>query len=147
MIFQISVYEAKLKKTQEENVQIQVENSTLQSQSTSLLSQINTLQNSNVTLEMAKKRVSLSYHVILGFFGKVYRSFFQLEESVQQWQNERDELLQDQSGLQKLHDNLQAEYESLKKEKDVQRDVEKQLRADLRKLQVKCKTIIMDQVL
>ena len=48
-----------------------------------------------------------------------------------------------------LHDNLQAEYESLKKEKDVQRDVEKQLRADLRKLQVKCKTrkTMMDQVL
>ena len=65
-----------------------------------------------------------------------------MEESVLQWQNERDELLQDQSGLQKLHDNLQAEYESLKKEKDVQRDVEKQLRADLRKLQVKCKTMM-----
>ena len=70
MIFQISVYEAKLKKTQEENVQIQVENSTLQSQSTSLLSQINTLQNSNVTLEMAKKRVSFSYRAILCFLAK-----------------------------------------------------------------------------
>ena len=54
---QIDLYENKLKKLQEENVQIQVENSTLQSQSTSLLSQINSLQTANVTLETAKRRV------------------------------------------------------------------------------------------
>ena len=83
----ISVYEAKLKKLREESVEIQVENSTLQSQSTSLLSQINTLQNSNVSLEAAKKR---------------------LEEAGVSWATERKELLADQSGLQKLHDNLQV---------------------------------------
>ena len=84
----ISVYEAKLKKLREESVEIQVENSTLQSQSTSLLSQINTLQNSNVSLEAAKKR---------------------LEEAGVSWATERKELLADQSGLQKLHDNLQVD--------------------------------------
>ena len=62
----------------------------------------------------------------------------QLEETSRQWQGERRELLEDQSGLQKLHDNLQADYEALKQDKDAQREVEKQLRADLRKLQVKC---------
>ena len=57
-MFQIDLYENKLKQLQEANVQIQVENSTLQSQSTSLLSQINSLQTTNVTLETAKRRVS-----------------------------------------------------------------------------------------
>ena len=57
-MFQIDLYENKLKKLQEENVQIQVENSTLQSQSTSLLSQINSLQTANVTLETAKRKVN-----------------------------------------------------------------------------------------
>ena len=47
------------------------------------------------------------------------------------------ELLQDQAGLQKLHDNLQQEYETLLKDKEVQKETEKQLRSDLRKLQVR----------
>ena len=51
---------------------------------------------------------------------------------------ERSDLLRDQAGLQKLHDQLQSEYEAVVKEKDAQKDVEKQLRSDLKKLQVKC---------
>ena len=116
-----------------------MENSTLQSQSTSLLSQINTLQNSNVTLEASKKKVYFkgTPKSLLGFLRRCFSpSFFQLEESSRQWQSERQELLQDQNGLQKLHDNLQVEYEALKTEKDAQRETEKKLRGDLRKLQV-----------
>ena len=50
---------------------------------------------------------------------------------------ERAELLKDQAGLQKLHDNLQQDYETLLKEKEAQKETERKLRGDLRKLQVR----------
>ena len=68
---QIDLYENKLKKLQEENVQIQVENSTLQSQSTSLLSQINSLQTANVTLETAKRRVYMFNFFVIAFLMQI----------------------------------------------------------------------------
>ena len=68
-----------------------------------------------------------------------------MEESVLQWQNERDELLQDQSGLQKLHDNLQQDYENLVVEKDAQKEVEKQLRTEVKKLKSMSMSLDEDQ--
>ena len=59
-----------------------------------------------------------------------------MEESTKAWKNERTELLQDQAGLQRLHDNLQQDYDKLMKEKEAQKDIERKLRSDLRKLQV-----------
>ena len=61
---------------------------------------------------------------------------FQAGENDKRWSSERADLLRDQAGLQKLHDNLQSDYEALLKERDNQKEVERQLRADLRKLQV-----------
>ena len=58
-IFQIVLYEEKMKKLHEDMVNIQVENSTLQSQSSSLLSQINQLQITQGTLETSKRKVRL----------------------------------------------------------------------------------------
>ena len=120
----IDLYENKCKKLQEENVQIQVENSTLQSQSTSLLSQINSLQTANATLETAKRRI---------------------EEAEKNWNNERTELLQDQAGLQKLHNNLQQDYEALTNEKEAQKETERVLKSDLRKLQSMSVSLSEDQ--
>ena len=60
----------------------------------------------------------------------------QLDESEKNWNNERTELLQDQAGLQKLHNNLQQDYDALLKEKEVQKETERSLKSDLRKLQV-----------
>ena len=59
-----------------------------------------------------------------------------MDEAEKNWNNERTELLQDQAGLQKLHNNLQHDYDSLFKEKEAQKETERTLRADLRKLQV-----------
>ncbi len=42
--------------------------------------------------------------------------------------------MRDQAGLQKLHDNLQQDYDVLIKEKESQKEVERKLRSDLRKL-------------
>ena len=56
------------------------------------------------------------------------------------------ELLQDQAGLQKLHDNLQQDYETLIKEKEVQKETERQLRSDLRKLQVRNLVLVSTRV-
>ena len=61
-----------------------------------------------------------------------------MDEAEKNWNNERTELLQDQAGLQKLHNNLQQDYDSLFKEKEAQKETERTLKADLRKLQV-CK--------
>jgi hypothetical protein len=63
--------------------------------------------------------------------------FRQLEEAERVWKNERDDLLRDQAGLQSLHDNLLQDYDNLLKDKDSQKEVEKQLRDEIRKLQVK----------
>ena len=63
--------------------------------------------------------------------------FPQAEEDEKRWQEERSDLLRDQAGLQKLHDNLQQDYDSLLKDKDSQKEVERQLRADLRKMEVR----------
>ena len=41
-----------------------------------------------------------------------------------------------QAGLQKLHNNLQQDYDSLFKEKEAQKETERTLKAELRKLQV-----------
>jgi hypothetical protein len=46
-------------------------------------------------------------------------------------------LLEDQAGLQKLHNNLQQDYETLRREKEAQKETERILKTDLRKLQVK----------
>jgi len=43
--------------------------------------------------------------------------------------------LKDQSGLQKLHDNLQMDYEQLAVERDQLKEAERTLKSDLRKLQ------------
>ncbi len=53
--------------------------------------------------------------------------------------------MRDQAGLQKLHDNLQQDYETLLKERDAQKDVEKKLRVDLRKLQSMSLSLSEDQ--
>ena len=49
---------------------------------------------------------------------------------------ERDDLLRDQAGLQNLHDNLLQDYDKLLKDKESHKEVEKQLRDEIRKLQV-----------
>lgn len=110
----IELYDAKVKKLNEDLVNIKVENSTLQSQSTSLLSQINQLQVTQSNLENAKRKS---------------------DESERRWKMERQNLLRDQVELQKLHDGLQQDYDNLLVEKDSQKEVEKALKADLAKLQ------------
>jgi hypothetical protein len=42
-----------------------------------------------------------------------------------------------QAGLQNLHDNLLQDYDKILKDKDTQKEVEKQLRDEIRKLQVR----------
>ena len=71
-----------------------------------------------------------------------------MDEAEKNWNNERTELLQDQAGLQKLHNNLQQDYDSLFKEKEAQKETERTLKADLRKLQVctKSNTISMKRL-
>ncbi|XP_059095121.1 girdin-like isoform X2 [Tigriopus californicus] len=110
----IELYDAKVKKLNEDLVNIKVENSTLQSQSSSLLSQINHLQLNQNSLESAKRKS---------------------DESERRWKMERQNLLRDQVELQKLHDGLQQDYDNLLIEKDGQKEVEKALKADLAKLQ------------
>ena len=132
-IFQIGLYEEKMKKLHEDMVNIQVENSTLQSQSSSLLSQINQLQITQGTLETSKRKVR--------FFNcmateSCLQSRFQAEEEEKRYKAERTDLLRDQAGLQKLHDQLQTDYDALLTEREAQKDVERMLKADLRKLQV-----------
>ena len=70
-----------------------------------------------------------------------------MDEAEKNWNNERTELLQDQAGLQKLHNNLQQDYDSLFKEKEALKETERTLKADLRKLQVctKSNTISTDR--
>ena len=60
----------------------------------------------------------------------------QAEEEEKRYKAERTDLLRDQAGLQKLHDQLQTDYDALLKEREAQKDVERLLKADLRKLQV-----------
>ena len=47
--------------------------------------------------------------------------------------------------LQKLHDNLQQDYENMAKEKDAQKDVEKQLRTEVKKLKTMSLSLDEDQ--
>ena len=65
----------------------------------------------------------------------------QLEEAERVWKTERDDLLRDQAGLQNLHDNLLQDYDKLMKDRETQKEVEKQLRDDIRKLQVSTVTL------
>jgi len=120
----IGLYEDKMKKLHEEMVNIQVENSTLQSQSSSLLSQINQLQITQGTLETSKRKA---------------------EEEEKRYKAERTDLLRDQAGLQKLHDQLQTDYDALLKEREAQKDVERLLKTDLRKLQSMSLNLSEDQ--
>lgn len=120
----LKMYEERLKKLHEDSVASRVEHSTLQSQSSSLLSQINTLQTTQAAIEASKRK---------------------LEESEKTWKSEREELLRDQAGLQKLHDNLQQDYDRLLKERDAQKDVERHLKTDLRKLQAMSVNLNEDQ--
>ena len=69
----------------------------------------------------------------------------QAEESEKRWSQERSDLLRDQSVLQKLHDNLQQDYDVLLREKDGQKETERRLRADLRKLQSMSMSFSEDQ--
>ena len=62
--------------------------------------------------------------------------WFQAEEEEKRYKAERTDLLRDQAGLQKLHDQLQTDYDALLTEREAQKDVERMLKADLRKLQV-----------
>merc|ERR1712223_465896 len=121
---EVKLYKKKLEKIQESMVDTQIENSTLQSQSTSLLSQINQLQSTQSMLETSKKK---------------------LEEAEKSWKTEREDLLRDQVGLQKLHDNLQQDYENLVVEKDAQKEVEKQLRTEVKKLKSMSMSLDEDQ--
>ena len=121
---EVKIYKKKLEKLQESLVDKQIENSTLTSQSSSLLAQINQLQNTQAMLEASKKK---------------------LEEAEKSWSTEREDLLKDQVGLQKLHDNLQHDYDSLMKEKDAQKEVEKQLRGELKKLKSMSMSLDEDQ--
>ena len=65
-----------------------------------------------------------------------YWKIFQATDNEKKWLSERGTLLRDQADLQKLHDHLLQDYESLKVEKEAQKDTEKQLKLDLRKYQV-----------
>ena len=68
-----------------------------------------------------------------------------LEEAEKSWKTEREDLLRDQVGLQKLHDNLQQDYENLVVEKDAQKEVEKQLRTEVKKLKSMSMSLDEDQ--
>ena len=135
-IFQIGLYEEKMKKLHEDMVNIQVENSTLQSQSSSLLSQINQLQITQGTLETSKRKVRLFNCMARRGCLQSSSPWFQAEEEEKRYKAERTDLLRDQAGLQKLHDQLQTDYDALLTEREAQKDVERMLKADLRKLQV-----------
>ena len=76
------------------------------------------------------------FHSLYAFFNfRLEASKKKLEEAEKTWKHEREDLLKDQVGLQKLHDNLQQDYEKLMEEKESQKEIEKSLRNDLKKLQ------------
>jgi len=77
------------------------------------------------------------------FFATVIHLVQQLEEAERVWKTERDDLLRDQAGLQNLHDNLLQDYDKLMKDRETQKEVEKQLRDDIRKLQVRIVTFLI----
>jgi len=121
---ELKLYKKKLEQLQKNLFDSQVENSTLHSQSTSFLSQINKLQTTQILLEASKRK-------------------FEEMEKVQL--AEKDELLCDQAQLQNLHNNLQNDYDTMAKEKDAQKDVEKQLRTEVKKLKTMSLSLDEDQ--
>ena len=50
-----------------------------------------------------------------------------------------------QAQLQNLHDNLQQDYDNMAKEKEAQKDVEKQLRTEVKKLKTMSLSLDEDQ--
>merc|ERR1719318_722825 len=103
---------------------LQVENRTLQSQSSSLLAQINTLQSDHSKLESELSRST---------------------QSEKEMKQELNQLLADQTRLQRLHDQLQSDYDKLSTERDDLKLSERSLRMEISKLKDSAETVSQGQ--
>jgi len=103
---------------------LQVENRTLQSQSSSLLAQINTLQSDHSKLESELSRTT---------------------QSEKEMKQELNQLLADQTRLQRLHDQLQSDYDRLSTERDDLKMSERTLRMEISKLKDSAETVSQGQ--
>merc|ERR1719225_848095 len=103
---------------------LQVENRTLQSQSSSLLAQINSLQS--------------DYNKLEGELSKQSQS----EKEVKQ---ELNQLLADQTRLQRLHDQLQSDYDRLTEEREELKSSERLLREEIKKFKDSADTVNQSQ--
>ena len=103
---------------------LQVENRTLQSQSSSLLAQINSLQS--------------DYNKLEGELSKQSQS----EKEVKQ---ELNQLLADQTRLQRLHDQLQSDYDRLTEEREELKSSERLLREEIKKYKDSADTVNQSQ--
>ena len=103
---------------------LQVENRTLQSQSSSLLAQISSLQADTTRLEVEARR---------GAAG---------EKATKE---ELNQLLADQAKLQRLHEQLQQDYEQLSRDRDEGKVVERGLRGEVQRLEEREGTVAAGQ--
>jgi len=110
---QLNSLQEELSELSKERACLQVENRTLQSQSSSLLAQISALQSENSKLEVEARR------------GK---------EGEKALKEELSQLLADQARLQRLHDQLQADYEQLTREREELKVSERNLRVEMSRL-------------
>ena len=113
-----------MKTVAKEKACLQVENRTLQSQSSSLLAQINSLQSDYNKLEAESSRNSAS------------------EKEVKQ---ELNQLLADQTRLQRLHDQLQSDYDRLSEEREELKSSERLLREEIKKFRDSEDTVSQNQ--
>ena len=112
MTGQLSSLQEEVATVAKEKACLQVENRTLQSQSSSLLAQINSLQSDYNKLESELAKSSTS------------------EKEVKQ---ELNQLLADQTRLQRLHDQLQSDYDRLCAEREDLKFSERLLREEIKK--------------
>jgi len=75
--------------------------------------------------------------VWLSFFTRVVKIFPKVKKlSSKSTKKKINSTTIDILGLQKLHDNLSQDYDKILKERDSSKDVEKQLRDEIRRLEV-----------
>merc|ERR1719225_1740161 len=113
-----------MKTVGKEKACLQVENRTLQSQSSSLLAQINSLQADYNKLEAESTKAAVS------------------EKEVKQ---ELNQLLADQTRLQRLHDQLQSDYDRLTEEREELKSSERLLREEIKKYRDSEDTVTQNQ--
>ena len=121
---QLTSLQEEMSAVSKEKACLQVENRTLQSQSSSLLAQINSLQSDYNKLEAEASKNSQS------------------EKEVKQ---ELNQLLADQTRLQRLHDQLQSDYDRLTEEREELKTSERVLREEIKKFRDNVDTVHQSQ--